>query len=244
MTNLIAGLVLGLASSAHCAAMCGPLVLLSGARGEGLGRWPAWRRAAAYHAGRATVYVAIGLIAGVAGDAVAGAGFGRTLAVAAGVMLLLHVVGVWPAGPAAVVGRALAGLTMRVSRAARRWHVDTPMVHGVLHGLLPCGVLYLAAAAAAGLGNVAHAAAFMGGFAIGTTPILAAVSLVAPVIGHRLPPMVKRAAPVAVALVGVLLVARGIGVLPAGHDSHGSHGAVVSGADDHDAHAAHQPHMP
>ena len=60
MNALAAGLALGIAGSLHCVAMCGPLVLAAAPRG---------RRAAWYHAGRWSVYVAMGVAAGALGGA-------------------------------------------------------------------------------------------------------------------------------------------------------------------------------
>ena len=82
----------------------------------------------------------------------------------------------------------------------------------------------------------------MAGFAIGTTPILATVALAAHTVGRRLPVPVRRAAPVAVALVGILLVARGMGLVPAGHAGHGPTEPTI--APDHVAHEAHRSPTP
>jgi len=98
MTALFAGLAFGLVGSAHCATMCGPLVMLANPRGAGLGTHPACSQrriaghAALYHGARASMYVALGAIVGLAGGALTHMGFGRALAVFAGVALVLQAV--------------------------------------------------------------------------------------------------------------------------------------------------------
>ncbi|MEO5819202.1 MAG: sulfite exporter TauE/SafE family protein, partial [Vicinamibacteraceae bacterium] len=88
MTEMVAALVLGLASSVHCAAMCGPLVMALHASGAG-----SFRRNALHHAGRLATYVSLGLVAGGLGHLAVVAGFGRGLAVVAGCLLLAVVMG-------------------------------------------------------------------------------------------------------------------------------------------------------
>lgn len=222
MTIVLAGLVVGLVGSGHCVAMCGPLVLLASPRNPGdQGTRPVLRHALAYHAGRATMYLALGIVAGLAGSAMARLGLGRALAVAAGVILLaqaLTAAGILPAPWTTVPGAdrvtAWVGAGVRWTRAHR---VTGPLVLGVFNGLLPCGLLYAALTAAAGLGDTWQALAFMAGFATGTAPALVLVALAGRAIAARVPLVLRRAAPVALALVGVLLLSRGLMAPHAGH---------------------------
>jgi len=227
MTALLAGLAFGLAGSGHCAAMCGPLVLLANPKPAGAGGVGEASpislalHAALYHGGRTFTYLGLGAVAGLVGGAMARLGLGRALAVIAGVALLLQALAATRAiatrlgslGVAPVITRALgrAGTWMRTHR------VQGPVVFGALNGLLPCGLLYAALTAAAGFGDLREALAFMAAFAIGTTPVLALLAMAGGSLGARVPVTVRRAAPVALAIVGVLLIARGIRAPHAGH---------------------------
>ena len=71
MNAFVTGLILGVAGSGHCLAMCGPLVAAIA---------PVGRHAAWYHAGRAGTYVVLGLVAGLVGATFTGVGLGRGLA--------------------------------------------------------------------------------------------------------------------------------------------------------------------
>ena len=85
---LLAGLALGLASSAHCAGMCGPLVLSVGRLAEP-SRSAQLKFALLHHAARVLVYVVLAVPAGLASEALVLQGLGRAIAIAGGVALLL-----------------------------------------------------------------------------------------------------------------------------------------------------------
>jgi uncharacterized protein len=232
MTTVLAGLLLGVVGSGHCGAMCGPLVLLAtpraGAAGDTGGHVStarlAWH-AALYHGGRIATYVVLGLAAGLAGSAVARVGLGRALAVAAGAALLVQAL----TASRLVRGRlrgagAVSGRVTRALGSAGGWmrthRVQGPVVFGALNGLLPCGLLYAALTAAAGLGEMTQAVTFMAAFGAGTTPLLAVIGVASGTLAPYVPLTVRRAAPVALALVGVLLIVRGVTV------PHAAHGVV------------------
>jgi uncharacterized protein len=235
VSHLLAGFALGVAVNAHCAAMCGPLVLVAQARSRTPGAsargWQMWTRLLPYHGGRAVTYVLLGMLAGTAGSGLSSAGIGPIVSVMAGLLLISHATGLSARVPSPAWTRASGAAFLWIAGAARRRGVRTPVMHGALHGLLPCGTLYLAIAAAGALGDIMAAGTFMAGFAAGTMPILVIIAACGPAIAARLPGAVVRAAPVAVALVGLLLVARGLDVAHPGHvadsirpTSHASHG--------------------
>ncbi len=233
MMTMLAGLALGVAGSAHCAAMCGPLVMLAGARrpaSRASSSGAAWLgRTLLYHGGRVLVYGVLGSLAGLGGATVARAGFGRALAVLAGVALLLQAAAALPWVSHARVAQALAaGITRAVSAIAaalRRRGVQGPFALGALNGLLPCGLVYAALTAAAGLGSLSNAVGFMLAFGLGTAPVLVFLGLASGAITSRVPVRVRRAAPAVLAIVGVLLIVRGVR-MPSTH-AHAAHAVAA-----------------
>lgn len=225
MIAVLAGLALGVAGSVHCAAMCGPLVMLVGARGpapDASSRGGAWMgRTLRYHGARVLVYGMLGTLAGVGGATATRAGFGRTLAVVAGVALLVQAAAALPWISGGRIGQRLAArVTQLVSLIAarlRRHGVQGPFALGALNGLLPCGLVYAALTAAAGLGSLWHAVGFMLAFGVGTSPVLVFLGMASGAIAARVPVRVRRAAPAVLAVVGVLLIVRGVG-MPAAHE--------------------------
>lgn len=181
-------------SLVHCVGMCGPFVLAQvvsdadGARGRGYGEWQRLAGAALlpYHLGRLTTYSALGAIAGGATALfTATTGFAWLsavlLALAAGLMLL-QALGLTlgaHAPFAATVSRLAAPLSRARGPLAR-------YAFGVVLGLLPCGLLYGALAAAAGTGAPAEAALAMAGFALGTMPALVAAGFLGVIVRRRL----------------------------------------------------------
>jgi uncharacterized protein len=223
MTELVAGLVLGLSGSAHCALMCGPLVLAlhRGAAPPGT--------LAAHHLGRLAVYAVAGLAAGTAGAIAEGTGVGRLLAVATGVLLVVTACRTARAGTGAglgaAMGRGLARLTALTARVGRGWPYARGFALGALNGLLPCGMVYTAVAASLALGGTSRAALFMLGFGLGTVPMLTAALAAIPRLSSRLSARRSLVARLVVVALGLLLIAQGVGVRHTGHE-HSAHDAL------------------
>jgi len=204
---IFSALALGLLSSLHCVGMCGPLVL-SVARGRA--------ELAGYHAGRIGVYSVMGLFAGLFGRSVRLAGFQQVFSVCLGVAILVVVFGPWKL--------RLPGLSVLVGRLWKSESRVKFLFLGMANGLLPCGMVYLALAAAMSWSAGWDAAGFMVFFGLGTLPLLLGVSYFGRYIGVSLRGRLRKVLPVVVASVGVLLILRGLGigipfvspVLPAG----------------------------
>jgi sulfite exporter TauE/SafE len=111
--------------------------------------------------------------------------------------------------------RALSRGSVRVGAAVRSRPLTGQFAAGAINGLLPCGLAYTAAVAAAALGGVPQSMVFMAGFGIGTLPALLVVSLSAGSIPLSVRTRLRRVAPMALVVTGLLLIARGL--IPATH---------------------------
>lgn len=222
MMTLLAGALLGLAGSAHCAAMCGPLAIGVAARlPGGGGRVTAL---VTYHAGRLLVYVLLAIPAGLVGQALSAAGLGRGIAIASGVLLLALAWGARTPTGVRRAGRRWSGVLARGSLTAARLSGTHPvaarLMAGAVNGLLPCGLVYPAAMAGAALGSLPAAMLFMAGFGLGTLPSLLTIAWVAANVPARAKARLRRLAPAALALTGLLLIVRGL--VPTAHIHPGS----------------------
>ena len=227
MSVLIAGLLFGLAGSMHCSVMCGPLVMT-------VGGWVDSRQSKlagmlAYHAGRVLIYLVLAVAAGAAGQALSFGGVGRAVSIVCGVLLVIVAVG---SGARLVPRRAglfwsvtLTRACVAANRSTRTHPVAGQAVAGMFNGLLPCGLLYAAAIAAAGFGSVSAAFLFMAGFGLGTIPVLLIMSLSAASLSFRVRSRLRRFTPAALVLTGTLLIARGL--MPLQHHSPRHHAADV-----------------
>jgi sulfite exporter TauE/SafE len=177
--------IASLAGSPHCAAMCGGFVVF-GAGQDGARRI---LPQAAYHLGRLTSYVSLGLLAGALGVGLdhlgAAAGLHRAAAVVAGLTMLLWGGLSWARAIGARLPRlrgahrAAAPIAAVLRRVAGQPPAVRSLVLGLVTTLLPCGWLYLYVAAAAGTGSAAAGAVVMAAFWIGTVPVLASLGVLA-----------------------------------------------------------------
>jgi len=81
---------------------------------------------------------------------------------------------------------------------------------GLLNGLLPCGLVYVACAAATATGDVLSGMRYMIAFGLGTVPMLLAISLLGTKLQFALRFKVQRLIPASLILVGMLLLLRGM----------------------------------
>jgi sulfite exporter TauE/SafE len=221
--------IAGLASSAHCALMCGPLAGATGvppatAASPASAPLVTIRRARrmrlaplAYHLGRIGSYAVMGAALGTAGEQArrAVAGVGPALPWVMASALVATSLGAGRHLPVPQVLRKLAHPIIR--RTANHAPALRAAAIGAATPLLPCAMLYglfvAAAAAASGLGG----AGVMAGFALGATPALALVQAHAPALARfpRMNPVARRLLPLAAAIVLVWrAVAGGAGGAP------------------------------
>ncbi len=205
---LFSALALGFLGSLHCIGMCGPIALAlpggdRGASYKALGRL-------VYNAGRIVTYSAMGFAVGLAGFGIALQGLQSELSVAAGVLILLGVLVSYGKGNVLrFAGRGTATLKKLFKRRFGNGSVTSLFVIGMLNGLLPCGFVYVALAASAGMGHYAGSAAYMALFGLGTVPTMLAAGLTGQLLGMRFSRWVRKASPVVAIVIALLLIQRG-----------------------------------
>ena len=210
--ELVAGFTVGILGSAHCIGMCGPIALVLPVAGRSGMRYVLGR--VVYNVGRAVTYVAMGLVVGFLGRRIAIAGFQQTLTVALGAAVL--VAALVPAAGAKLAARWSPlrrfhqWLTTGLGALLRRRSLSSLGLIGLLNGLLPCGLVYLALAGAAATADELRAMLFMAGFGAGTLPAMLAVSLAGSAIPARWRHRLTRMVPAVMAIVGILLILRGL----------------------------------
>ena len=202
-------LAASLIGSAHCAGMCGGLVVFCTAL-DGPQRTPAWLLHTAYNGGRLVCYVALGIAAGAIGQAVdlggASIGVARSAAIVAGViMVVFGIATLLRHRGVNVPALRLPGFVRRAlgaghRRAAKLGPLTRCVSVGLLTGLLPCGWLWAFLAIAAGTGSPAGGAVAMGAFWAGTLPALVAVGAGARLLAGRF----NRVLPTATALLVII----------------------------------------
>jgi sulfite exporter TauE/SafE len=204
--NCWTAFILGLVGSLHCAGMCGPLALaLPHLPGGSVGFVPG---RVAYNIGRILTYCFLGLASGLAGKTVLLAGLERSLSIGLGIALLVGMVvsRKLVVSPSRVVGR----LKSRMAGLLHRRSFTSLCLLGLLNGLLPCGLVYVACAGAASTGNIPRATQYMAAFGAGTLPMMLAISMSGKLVPFSLRVRLARVIPVSVFLLAALLILRGM----------------------------------
>ncbi len=212
--------VLGLTSSLHCVGMCGPIALAlpvhrrSGA-GKALG-------IVLYNLGRISVYALLGALIGSIGFAASLGQWQNWLSVLAGGLMLAGAIGSlkwWENLPfQGIASRGTSFVYRNIQSRLSKGSFGSLTVMGMLNGLIPCGMVYLALASALALPDAASGAAYMALFGSGTLPAMLATGFLGQWASVKWRLGFKRATPYLIAVAGIVLIVRGL--LPVSAHQH------------------------
>ena len=201
-------LALGLLGSLHCAAMCGPLMLALPVLPGSPARFIAGR--ITYQAGRVATYCCLGVAAGIIGKSIFFAGLQNGLSIALGVVILTGLLISKKIAVAAPIVRVVAKLKTAMSAQLRQRSFCSLALLGLLNGLLPCGLVYVAMAGAVSRGTIASGIFYMAFFGLGTLPTMLGISLSGKLFPMALRLKLRRTIPFGVCLLALLLILRGL----------------------------------
>jgi sulfite exporter TauE/SafE len=188
--------------------MCGPLALALPHWGRGQGSFLVGRLL--YNFGRIITYAGMGAIFGLLGQGVAMAGLQRWVSLTLGVVILAGVVVAPRFANRVPVTRGVNWLKAALGTMLQRRAMPAMFGIGLLNGLLPCGLVYVACAAATAAGDFLSGMRYMIAFGLGTVPMLLAISLLGTKLQFGLRFKVQRLIPASLILVGMLLLLRGM----------------------------------
>lgn len=200
-------LLLGLIGSLHCAGMCGPLMLALPKVGVGSFGFACGR--IGHNLGRLSAYALLGVVCGGLGQAAAMGGLQRWVSIGAGIVILTALLPLAKPGLNWPALKFVGFLKLGFSRFLDRRSFLGLWVLGFLNGFLPCGLVYVACAGALALGSAAAGLTHMLLFGVGTIPMMLGIGL----LGRHLSFAARyrhRLVPICMALVGALLIVRGL----------------------------------
>src|SRR5688572_16541520 len=200
--------LLGLVGSAHCAGMCGPLALALPVTERTrvsffLGR-------VAYNLGRLAAYSSLGVVFGLLGRTLLMAGLQRSLSITLGVLLIGGLLFSRKFALWRPVSLIVESVKRRMGALLHRGTFGSRAALGSLNGLLPCGLVYVAAAGATATGGMSSGATYMAVFGAGTLPMMLALSFSAHLVPFALRLKLRSLVPVSIFVLGALLILRGM----------------------------------
>ena len=212
MAILLSALVLGLMGSFHCAGMCGPIAIALPLHGNTVPQ--KIFGGALYNIGRTITYGVMGAIFGMLGQGVEMIGFQQKISVIMGVLMIVSVL--FPAlfknqysmekSWFSVVGK----LKKSIGKMFTIRSFSSLFFIGLLNGLLPCGLVYMAIAGAIGTGDIILGTLYMILFGLGTIPMMLSISLAGNILSLTVRNKINKFIPVLVVIVGIFFILRGL----------------------------------
>ena len=212
MSILISAFVLGIMGSFHCAGMCGPIAITLPLHGNSVvGKIFG---GTLYNLGRTITYGIMGALFGLLGQGIAMIGFQQKISVIMGSLMIISIL--FPAlfrnqysmskSWFSVVGK----LKSTIGKMFSIRSYPSLFFIGMLNGLLPCGLVYMAIAGAIGTGSAGMGTLYMILFGLGTIPMLLGISLAGNLLSLTVRKHINKLIPVLVVVVGIFFILRGL----------------------------------
>lgn len=206
--TIVMAFVMGLTGSLHCVGMCGPIIWvmpfqhLSGVR--------KWLSILLYHMGRVTVYAMMAMVL-YSFKSVFNPEIQQYISLVLGVGLLL--VGALTFIPNNKILTKLpwTGLVQKnLAKFISSPNEGTLFITGMLNGLLPCGLVYMALSATMVATSTVNAMLLMYAFGIGTMPMLVLLTVIKNRMKFMQLTKVRSIVPIFMLFFGGLFILRGM----------------------------------
>jgi sulfite exporter TauE/SafE len=207
MSDSYLAFMIGILGSVHCIGMCGPLAFAV----------PSLRPGAAYlildkilyQLGRMASYCILGAFIGLVGRQIWMAGLQQWLSLLTGCLILLAA----SSRLLKLSGRSRSTFMLKPFSKLFGYalkHRANHFIIGMINGLLPCGFVYLAMAAAVNTNSVQSAVAYMFWFGAGTAPLMLIAALTVGFAGTLVRNRINRFIPYLMMCLGVWFILRGM----------------------------------
>lgn len=204
--------LLGFLGSFHCLGMCGPIALAVSARDNS--RF--LTNKIIYNLGRTVTYTLLGVLVGAVGLSLQLAGLQQWFSILTGAFIILMAFFYkqserWVTGAvgfSSLSGKVKKGLGKYLKMGG--WKAF--FAGGLINGLLPCGMVYIALLASLALQDPLQGALYMMAFGIGTLPLMLVVMLSGKLFSVHVRQKFLRAMPYFAMFIGVLFILRGSGL--------------------------------
>jgi len=206
------GFFMGLLGSVHCIGMCGPLVMALPISHKS--NWEKITAIFLYHSGKILSYAILGVLFGLFGSQFPVFGLQRNISVVIGVTMLLYVAYVFILKPKPVhlgpFSNIYNVIVKMLSKLFKSKYIASYILIGMLNGLLPCGMIYLALSSAMATQNILDGGLLMAFFGLGTVPALIMVAIGGQFVSLTFRGKLQQLLPVFISSMGILLILRGL----------------------------------
>ena len=210
---IIPAFLIGLGGSLHCIGMCGPLMfstLMNNQKGSlSVNKW------LVYQSGRISVYVIWGILFGFIGTSARMFGWQQNISMSLGIGILaiLILTRLFPQ-----VERKFSVILLtqfwksKLSVLIQNKTNQSDFLTGMINGILPCGLVYVALAGAASVQDPIKGGIFMVIFGIGTLPLLSALLFFGNNMKMNVRKQLAKWYPAFIGLMAILLIVRGMNI--------------------------------
>ncbi|MEX2514101.1 MAG: sulfite exporter TauE/SafE family protein [Cyclobacteriaceae bacterium] len=203
--------ILGLIGSFHCVGMCGPIALALSARDQK----KYWGNKLFYNMGRILTYSLLGALIGLVGFSLALTGIQQWLSIGMGV-LILGMSFFYRRAELLIARSSMLGgirqLKSSLGKYLKYGGSSAFFVSGMLNGLLPCGMVYIALVASLAMQGVLSGFLYMFFFGLGTIPSLMILMYSKDLLSISLRQRMNRMLPYFAMFIGILFILRGLGL--------------------------------
>jgi sulfite exporter TauE/SafE len=167
-----------------------------------------------YHVGKIASYAILGVFFGLFGSQFPIFGLQRNISVVIGVAMLMYVIYVFVLKPSRIQWKPLNtlynGIVKLLGMLFKLKSIAAFFLIGILNGLLPCGMIYLALSSAMATQSIMQGGLIMAFFGLGTVPALMMVAIGGQYMGFKFRMRIQKLLPVFIFGMGVLLIFRGL----------------------------------
>lgn len=207
-------LLFGLITSLHCVGMCGPIAMMLPV--DRTNQFTKNKQILLYHLGRLTTYSLLGLVFGLFGRGLYLAGIQQRISIVIGIIIIL--IALIPErifmkyNFSKPIYKGISEVKSALGKQFKKKTDSSIYTIGLLNGLLPCAMIYVALFGALAMQDSLQGMLYMFMFGLGTIPLMSLVvyfsSFIQKVIGNKLSKII----PVVMLILGVLFVLRGLGL--------------------------------
>ncbi|HEY1040957.1 MAG TPA: sulfite exporter TauE/SafE family protein [Bacteroidia bacterium] len=212
MEFVFVAISLGFLGSFHCVGMCGPIALALPVHNLSLTKKVF--SVLTYNLGRILTYSTFGILFGIIGQSFDFFGWQQSISIFLGSVILIGLfIPKTLTGKSKIAAYIYSGLNKlkaRIGDQFRRNGIRSFFSIGLLNGLLPCGLVYIAVAGAVATGDIVKGAVFMAVFGLGTIPFMLIITFTSHLITIKSRNMIRKVIPVMVGVMAVLLILRGL----------------------------------